>query len=75
MKNQLKTIFQAINDCMNVQDIIITERNVAFTFKGYLASHDIEKLVKTLEIDHYLVKKHNYEKMEIVFTYNSVFQD
>lgn len=73
MKKQLKKLFENFNNCMNVHDIIITEKNIALTFKGYLSSNDINKLVKMLEIDNYIVKTHNYEKMEIVFTYNSIF--
>lgn len=75
MKKQLKKLFESFNDCMNVHDVIITEKNVALTFKGYLSSHDINKLVKMLEIDNYIVKTHNYEKMEIIFTYNSIFDN
>ena len=74
MKSQLKELFTGFTDCfLAIEDVIITDKNIKFTFKGYISSHDIKKLQNKLEIDSFMVKKHNYEKQEIIFTYNSVF--
>ena len=71
MKSQLIEIFSEIEDCMSVEEIIITKKNVAFTFKGYISSHDIQKLQQVLQTRSFIIRKHNYEKQEIIFTYNS----
>ena len=74
MKSQLKELFTGFTDCfLAIEDVIITDTNIKFTFKGYISSHDITKLQNKLGIDSFMVKKHNYEKQEIIFTYNSVF--
>lgn len=74
MKSQLKELFTGFTDCfLAIEDVIITDKNIKFTFKGYISSHDIKKLQNKLGIDSFMVKKHNYEKQEIIFTYNSVF--
>ena len=74
MKSQLKELFTGFTDCfLAIEDVIITDKNIKFTFKGYISSHDIKKLQNKLGIDSFIVRKHNYEKQEIIFTYNSVF--
>ena len=73
MKKDFTKIFQAISECMNVEDVIITKKNVSFTFKGYISSNDIAKLQNTIGIESFIVKTHNYNKNEIVFTHNSIF--
>lgn len=73
MKQQLKELFTGFTECMlAIEDVIITDTNIKFTFKGYISSHDIKKLQNKLGIESFIVKKHNYDKQEIVFTYNSV---
>ena len=71
MKYELKELFETIEQCMRVEDIIITKKNVSFTFKGYISNFDIMKLQKALGIDSFIVRTHNYDRNEIVFTYNS----
>ena len=73
MKQQLKELFTGFTDCfLAIEDVIITDTNIKFTFKGYISSHDIKKLQNKLGIESFIVKTHNYEKQEIIFTYNSV---
>lgn len=73
MKQQLRELFTGFTDCfLAIEDVIITDTNIKFTFKGYISSHDIKKLQQKLGIDSFIVRKHNYEKEEIIFTYNSV---
>lgn len=71
MKSMILTLFNEISECMNVKEIIITDKNIALTFDGYLSNYEIAKLQNKLDIESFAIKKHNYNRMEIVFTYNS----
>ena len=73
MKKDFTKMFQAISKCIKVEDVIITEKNVSFTFKGYISSNNIAKLQDTIGIESFIIQKHNYNKNEIVFTHNSIF--
>lgn len=75
MKRDIKNLFTEIQSCMNVCEIIIDHKNIALTFDGYISTNDIDRLQKTLGIDHFIVTKHNYNRMKIVFTYNSELHD
>ena len=75
MKNDFTSMFQAINECMPVEDIIITDKNVAFTFKGYLSNHHIDKLQQKIGIESFIIRTHNYNRNEIVFTHDSIFDE
>ena len=71
VKNDIKELFDVISECMNVEDVIISNKNIAFTFKGYISNYEIEKLQQILGIKSFIMRRHNYEKEEIIFTYNS----
>lgn len=73
MKNDFTAMFNAISECMiNVEDIIISEKNVAFTFKGYISNTDINKLQAKIGIESFIIRTHGCSKNEIVFTHNSI---